>query len=67
VEVTSLVLGRAEDLIQGITPIRTLDAIQVASLITFQAASGIRIPFATADARQREVANQLGLDLVWIG
>lgn len=49
VEVSPLVLERAEALIQD-TGLRTLDAIHVASALFFQAASGIRIPFVTADA-----------------
>lgn len=67
VEVSSTVLNRAEELIQGITPIRALDAIQVASLVTFQAASALRIPFVTADERQREAGTQFGLDVIWVG
>lgn len=67
VEVGPLVLSRAEELVQGGTPIRALDAIHIASLMTFQAASGVRTPFVTADARQREVAEQLSLDVVWVG
>jgi predicted nucleic acid-binding protein len=67
VEVSSTVLNRAEELIQGIIPIRALDAIQVASLVTFQAASALRIPFVTADERQREAGTQFGLDVIWVG
>lgn len=33
---------------------RSLDAIHVASLVTFQAESGTRIPFVAGDDRQRE-------------
>jgi hypothetical protein len=44
-----------------------MDAIHVASLVTFQAASGTRIPFVTGDDRQREAAAQIGLNVVWIG
>ena len=67
VEVNSTVLGRAQELLQGATPLRTLDAIQVASLITFQVASAIRVPLITADSRQREVAVGAGLDVIAIG
>ena len=67
VELGRAVLNRAEELVQGIVPMRSLDAIHVASLVTFQAASGTRIPFVTGDDRQREAAAYIGLDVVWIG
>ncbi|MBI2350240.1 MAG: type II toxin-antitoxin system VapC family toxin, partial [Deltaproteobacteria bacterium] len=60
------VLSQAEELIQK-TQMRTLDAIHIASLVTFQAASGIRIQFVTGDSRQRDAAEQMNLDVVWIG
>jgi len=66
VELGRTVLSRAEEIVQGIVPMRSLDAIHVASLVTFQAASGIRIPFVTGDDRQREAAAYIGLDVVWI-
>jgi hypothetical protein len=44
-----------------------LDAIHVASLVTFQAASGLKIPFVTGYDRQREAAGDIGLDVVWVG
>jgi len=65
VEVTGLVLDRAEELIRG-TGLRTLDAIHVASALIFQGASGMAIPFVTADAEQQEAASQVDLDVVWI-
>jgi len=67
VELGRTVLSRAEEIVQGIVPVRALDAIHVASLVTFQAASGTRIPFVTGDDRQREAAAYIGLDVVWIG
>jgi predicted nucleic acid-binding protein len=67
VELGRTVLSRAEEIVQGIVPMRSLDAIHVASLLTFQAESGTRIPFVTGDDRQREAAAQIGLDVVWIG
>ncbi len=66
VEVSPLVLSRAEELIQN-TELRTLDAVHVASIMTFHAALGTRIPFVTADARQRDAVEQLALDIVWVG
>lgn len=67
VEVGGPVLNRAEEIVQGTAPIRALDAIHVASLITFQSAAGIRVPFITGDARQRDAAERMKLDVVWVG
>ena len=66
VEVNLSVLERSQELLQGATSLRTLDAIQVASLITFQAASAIRVPLVTADSRQRECAIQAGIETITI-
>jgi predicted nucleic acid-binding protein len=67
VEVGETVLNRAEEIVQGTVPMRALDAVHVASLIAFQAASSIQIPFVTGDGRQRDAANYLGLDVIWVG
>lgn len=67
VEVGGTVLSRAEEIVQGTVPMRALDAIHVASLITFQSAAGIRVPFITGDGRQRDAAEQMKLDVVWVG
>ncbi|MBI2985642.1 MAG: type II toxin-antitoxin system VapC family toxin [Deltaproteobacteria bacterium] len=67
VEVGAMVLSRAEEIVQGSVAVRALDAIHLASLVTFQSASGIRIPFVTGDTRQRDAATYLGLDIVWVG
>ncbi len=66
VEVSPLVLGRAEELIQS-TSLRTLDAVHVASALAFESSSGMRVPFVTADARQRDAAGQVALNVVWVG
>jgi predicted nucleic acid-binding protein len=66
IEVGVSVLDRAEEIIQGAVPMRALDAIHVASLMSFQAASSVQVPFVTGDARQREAANQFGLDVIWV-
>ncbi|MBI4483229.1 MAG: type II toxin-antitoxin system VapC family toxin [Acidobacteria bacterium] len=66
VEVSPLVLSRAEELIRE-TALRTLDAVHLASALVFQTASGIRVSLITADARQREAAGRWALDLVWLG
>jgi predicted nucleic acid-binding protein len=65
VEVGPIVLSQAEELVQK-TGLKTLDALHVASALTFQAASGLTIPFVTANARQREVAESLALNLIWV-
>ncbi len=65
-DVSQAVLNRAEEIIQR-TRVRTLDAVHVASLINFQAISDISVSFVTADARQRDAAKQVGLDVLWIG
>jgi predicted nucleic acid-binding protein len=67
IEIGPPVLSRAEEIVQGSLPMRALDAVHLASLTTFQAAAGIRIPFVTGDGRQRDTAALLGLDVVWIG
>jgi hypothetical protein len=66
VEVGLPVLGEAEEIIQKVQ-MRALDAIHVASLMAFQGAAGIRVPFITGDGRQREAAEQMKLDVVWVG
>ena len=66
VEVGETVLNRAEEIVQGTVPMRALDAVHVASLMAFQAASSIQIPFVTGDGRQRDAANYLGLDVIWV-
>ena len=65
-DVSQTVLNRAEEIVQS-TRIRTLDALHVASLINFQAISDISVSFVTADARQRDAARRVGLDVVWVG
>jgi predicted nucleic acid-binding protein len=66
VEVSALVLKEAEEVILK-TGLRTLDAIHLASMLTFQNASGIQLPFITGDSKQQEATAQFGLDAVWVG
>lgn len=66
VEVSSQVLSQAEELVQN-TGLRTLDAIHVASVVTVHAAMALRIPFITADRHQKDVAERLALDIIWVG
>lgn len=65
VEVSEVVLHQAEELAQR-TGLRTLDAVHLASLLTFQAASGLIVPFITADVRQRKVSETMALNLIWV-
>jgi uncharacterized protein len=65
VEVGEIVLNQAEELAPRIG-LRTLDALHLASALTFQAASGLTVPFITADVRQRKAAEALALNLIWV-
>ena len=65
VETGAIVLSQAEELVQK-TGLRTLDALHVASALTFQTASGLTVPFITADMRQRDTAEILALNLIWV-
>ena len=48
------------------TEVGTLDALHIASAITFQELSGISTPFITADRRQHDCARQAGLQVRFI-
>lgn len=65
-EVTPLVLDRAEELVRA-EGLRTLDAIHVASALIVRSRAGIRLPFITGDARQRTGAARAQLDVLWVG
>ena len=39
----------------------------LAAALTFRDSSGMRVPFVTADARQREAAEPAGLSILWVG
>ena len=60
VEVVTAVLVRAERIIR-VVPTRTLDAIHLASALFFQDTSGIPLTFLTADRKQHESAEAIGL------
>ena len=66
VEVSSLVLDRAEELMPA-TGLRTLDALHLASALLVQTSSTARIPLITADAPLRQAASATGLDAIWVG
>ncbi len=67
IEIGPTVLHGAEQLVQGTVAVRTLDAIHIASLMMFKTTAAVEIPFITADTRQRDVAIQVGLSVVWVG
>jgi len=67
VEVSETILERAEEIVQGTVRMRALDAVHVASSMVFEAAFSMQIPFVTGDGRQRDAANSLGLDVIWVG
>ncbi len=66
VEVTSQVLGRAEQLLHA-ESVRTLDALHIASALELERALGEKLPFLTSDTRQRVAAQRAGLQVVWVG
>lgn len=65
VEVNASLLGRAEEVIAR-AEVRMLDALHIASALAFQELSGLRVPFVTADERQRDAAQQMGLQVMSI-
>lgn len=65
VEISDAVLSRAEEVIQK-AEVRTLDALHIASALAFRELAGLRVPFITADERQRDAAQRMGLEVTWI-
>jgi len=65
VNVSGAVLEQAEEIVRR-TCLRTLDAVQLASVVTVRGLAEARIPFVTADARQREAAGEFALDVIWV-
>ena len=65
VEVTQKVLDVAEELVDRFN-VRTLDAVHLSSGHLLQSALGTRLQFVTADARQREAAEALSFEAVWV-
>jgi predicted nucleic acid-binding protein len=66
VDATRTILARAERLAGG-QGLRALDALHVASALEFETSAELRVPFITADRRQRAAAERAGLNVVWIG
>jgi uncharacterized protein len=65
VEVSRRVLESADRLVRE-QPVRTLDALHIASALLIQGERESALPFATADQRQREAAAGVGLRVLWI-
>lgn len=65
VEPSAAVLNRSEEMIDK-AKVRTLDALHIASALVFQDLSGLRVPFVTADERQRDGAQLVGLQVTWV-
>jgi predicted nucleic acid-binding protein len=65
-EMDSHVLARAEAL-AGAAPVKTLDALHLASALVFQSETSLRPPFITGDTQQRRAADALGLNVVFVG
>jgi predicted nucleic acid-binding protein len=59
-------IRRAETIVLE-THSATLDALHIASALVFSETTGEIISFFTADKRQAESAEQLGLKVIWIG
>jgi predicted nucleic acid-binding protein len=66
IEVDSQVLVRAEEVVLEAT-LRILDAIHLASAMCVQAYAGRHLQFVTGDARQRDAAEQFGMQVRWVG
>ena len=65
IEISAPILERAEEVIRR-AGVRTLDAIHIASALAFRESSGLRVPFVTADERQREAAQQMEFMVTWV-
>ena len=59
------IMDSAEELVQSYN-VRTLDAIHIASALAFNAQMRGKIPFITADLRQRDAAMQAGLKIITV-
>lgn len=59
-------LSKAEKIVLE-TPAGTLDALHIAAAVQFQDLTTLALPFVTADKRQAESAEQVGLNVIVIG
>ncbi len=65
IEVLPPVLARAENMVFDMS-IGTLDALHIASALIVADERGRRLPFVTADDRQRVAAARVNLEVVWV-
>lgn len=65
INVTDIVLTRAEEVVLHTTA-RALDAIHIASALTFQSITKIPLSFITSDRKQYAVAATQGLDTIFV-
>lgn len=65
IAVSADVLERGERLV-ALSPLRTLDAIHLASALLVASQQPVPLPFVTADRRQADTAGKLGLALEWV-
>jgi predicted nucleic acid-binding protein len=56
-------LARAEKIVIE-TPAGALDALHIAAALLFQELTMLRLPFVTADSRQAQSAEQVGLNVI---
>ncbi len=66
VRLTDEVLRKTEEILLHL-PVRTLDAVHIASALLFKESTGIDLQFVTSDKRQAESANDKGLKTVFVG
>lgn len=66
IRVTDEVLKKAEEVALRSTA-RTLDAIHIASALSFRELTGIELIFVTSDKRQEEAAKSEGLKTIFAG
>jgi len=65
INVTEIVLARAEEIVVHTTA-RALDAIHIASALTFQNITTISLSFITSDRKQYAVAATQGLNTIFV-
>ena len=65
IPVSDLNLRRAESIIIE-TSAGALDALHIAAALLFQEMTGLKVPFVTADKRQAQSAEQMGLEVVMV-
>ena len=64
-EIGPVILARAESIVREVA-LRALDAIHVASALTFIEGTARHLPFVAADFGQRVAAERVNLEVVWV-